>query len=64
MLSDSPPERDLPWSEAGIEGAWPVSYTHLDVYKRQLPTAPGDVIQRDGQRMEHPQPKGLAVFRP
>ena len=20
MLSDSPPERDLPWSEAGIEG--------------------------------------------
>jgi leucyl-tRNA synthetase len=22
MLSDSPPERDLPWNEAGIEGAW------------------------------------------
>jgi leucyl-tRNA synthetase len=22
MLSDSPPERDLPWSEAGIEGTW------------------------------------------
>jgi len=22
MLSDSPPERDLPWSDAGIEGAW------------------------------------------
>jgi leucyl-tRNA synthetase len=22
MLSDNPPERDLPWSEAGIEGAW------------------------------------------
>jgi leucyl-tRNA synthetase len=22
MLSDSPPERDLTWSEAGIEGAW------------------------------------------
>ena len=22
VLSDSPPERDLPWSEAGIEGAW------------------------------------------
>ncbi|MFT3976080.1 MAG: leucine--tRNA ligase [Sphingomonas bacterium] len=22
MLSDSPPERDLPWSESGIEGAW------------------------------------------
>src|SRR3546814_427062 len=22
MPSDSPPERDLPWSEAGIEGAW------------------------------------------
>ncbi|PTQ13388.1 leucine--tRNA ligase [Sphingomonas oleivorans] len=22
MLSDSPPERDLPWSEAGIEGSW------------------------------------------
>ena len=24
MLSDSPPERDLPWSEAGIEGAGPL----------------------------------------
>ena len=22
MLSDSPPERDLPWSDAGIEGCW------------------------------------------
>jgi leucyl-tRNA synthetase len=22
MISDSPPERDLPWSEAGIEGTW------------------------------------------
>ncbi|MBN8829791.1 MAG: leucine--tRNA ligase [Sphingomonadales bacterium] len=22
MLSDSPPERDLPWTAAGIEGAW------------------------------------------
>jgi leucyl-tRNA synthetase len=22
MLSDSPPERDLPWSVAGIEGSW------------------------------------------
>jgi leucyl-tRNA synthetase len=22
MLSDSPPERDLPWSESGIEGTW------------------------------------------
>ncbi|WP_164119503.1 class I tRNA ligase family protein, partial [Stenotrophomonas maltophilia] len=22
MLSDSPPERDLEWSESGIEGAW------------------------------------------
>lgn len=22
MLSDSPPERDLPWTDSGIEGAW------------------------------------------
>ncbi|WP_022683638.1 leucine--tRNA ligase [Sphingobium bisphenolivorans] len=22
MLSDSPPERDLPWTESGIEGSW------------------------------------------
>src|SRR3712207_6984749 len=22
MLSDSPPERDLEWSEAGIQGSW------------------------------------------
>ena len=22
MLSDSPPDRDLEWTEAGIEGAW------------------------------------------
>ena len=22
MLSDSPPERDLEWTDAGVEGAW------------------------------------------
>ena len=22
MLSDSPPERDLEWTEAGVDGAW------------------------------------------
>ena len=22
MLSDSPPDRDLDWTEAGVEGAW------------------------------------------
>ena len=22
MLSDTPPERDMEWTEAGVEGAW------------------------------------------
>jgi leucyl-tRNA synthetase len=41
ILSDSPPERDLEWSEAGIEGAWRyINRLHRMVTTATLP-APG-----------------------
>jgi len=41
MLSDSPPERDLPWSEAGIEGCWR--------FVQRLWRLFGDVSHADGE---------------
>ena len=46
MLSDSPPDRDLDWTEAGIEGAWRyvnrlwrmVSEPHIPLIEAGLPT--------------------------
>ena len=29
MLSDTPPERDIEWTEAGVEGAWRFTSAHL-----------------------------------
>ena len=39
MLSDSPPERDLDWSEAGIEGAWRF-VNRLWRMAQEMPSAP------------------------
>ena len=41
MLSDSPPERDLEWSEAGIEGCWR--------FVQRLWRLTGQVTNADGQ---------------
>jgi leucyl-tRNA synthetase len=41
LLSDSPPERDLEWTDAGIEGAWRyVNRLHRLVHEPPVPLAP------------------------
>ncbi len=40
MLSDSPPERDLEWTEAGIEGAWRFSQRLWRLVAGRLPQLP------------------------
>ncbi|MDQ2891664.1 MAG: leucine--tRNA ligase [Pseudomonadota bacterium] len=44
MLSDSPPERDLPWSEAGIEGAWRFVQRLWRLFDGDADNAEGDDI--------------------
>ena len=39
MLSDSPPERDLPWSEAGIEGTWRFVQRLWRIFERDVETS-------------------------
>ena len=42
MLSDSPPERDLPWSESGIEGCWRFVQRLWRLFGQFEAAAPGD----------------------
>ncbi|MDX3900584.1 MAG: leucine--tRNA ligase [Sphingobium sp.] len=42
MLSDSPPERDLPWTEAGIEGSWRFVNRLWRLFGQVDPAATGD----------------------
>ncbi len=42
MLSDSPPERDLPWSEAGIEGCWRFVQRLWRLFDSYDPSAEGE----------------------
>ena len=42
MLSDSPPERDLPWSEAGIEGCWRFVQRLWRLFDAYDPSAEGE----------------------
>ena len=42
MLSDSPPERDLPWSEAGIEGCWRFVQRLWRLFRQYDPAATGE----------------------
>ena len=44
MLSDSPPERDLEWTEAGIDGAW----RYLNRLWRLFDAAPGGAALSEG----------------
>ncbi len=57
MLSDSPPERDLPWSEAGIEGAWRLVQR---VWRLTEPAAAGDGVAPELERLRHRTIQGIA----
>ena len=50
MLSDSPPERDLPWSEAGIEGCWRFVQRLWRLFGQFDPAATGDDKALDRKR--------------
>ena len=50
MLSDSPPERDLPWSEAGIEGCWRFVQRLWRLFGQYEPAATGDDKALDRKR--------------
>jgi leucyl-tRNA synthetase len=57
MLSDSPPERDLPWSEAGIEGSW----RFVQRIWRLTETIEGQGEDRDLDRRLHKTIAGVAT---
>jgi leucyl-tRNA synthetase len=48
MLSDSPPERDLEWSESGIEGTWRFVNRVWRLFDGVNPPRNGEVAQSDG----------------
>jgi leucyl-tRNA synthetase len=48
MLSDSPPERDLEWSEAGIEGTWRFVNRVWRLFDGVNPPRNGEVALSDG----------------
>jgi leucyl-tRNA synthetase len=50
MLSDSPPERDLEWSENGIEGAWRFVQR---LWRLVVEPASGDGVDRELDRRVH-----------
>jgi leucyl-tRNA synthetase len=58
LLSDSPPERDLEWTDAGIEGAW--RYVNR-LYR--LATEPPVALAAADQRVPEKLPESLAALR-
>ena len=46
MLSDSPPERDLEWTEAGVDGAW----RYVNRLYRLIDTPPGPLAAAGAPR--------------
>ena len=58
MLSDSPPERDLEWSEAGIEGAWRFVQRLWRLFQ---PSAAGEGEDKTLERKTHQTIAGVAA---
>ncbi len=60
MLSDSPPERDLPWSESGIEATWRFVNRIWRLFEEISPSPSGEGLGRglssDGHPSGHPPP--------
>ena len=59
MLSDSPPERDLEWTEAGVEGAW----RYLNRLWRLVATPPTTLPPGGGTRPNDLSERGVALRR-
>ncbi|WP_019834210.1 leucine--tRNA ligase [Sphingomonas sp. PR090111-T3T-6A] len=57
MLSDSPPERDLEWSEAGIEGAWRFVQR---IWRLAIDREPAEGTDKDLERKLHKTIAGVA----
>ncbi|WP_284124048.1 leucine--tRNA ligase [Parerythrobacter aestuarii] len=63
MLSDSPPERDLPWSEAGIEGCWRFVQRLWRLATNELPFVPpaGENNVADGVGVNFTDPEDIGL---
>ncbi len=59
MLSDSPPDRDLEWTDAGIEGAW----RYIGRLWRLVQEASGSRLQASSISSEAQSPKPEALIR-
>ncbi len=60
MLSDSPPERDLPWSEAGIEGTWRFVQRLWRIFERDAVPETSEGADPDLERALHRAIAGVA----
>ena len=58
MLSDSPPERDLEWTESGIEGCW--RFVNR-LWRITDAAEPGDGVDKDLDRKLHKAIAGIAA---
>jgi len=71
VLSDSPPERDVQWSAAGVEGAWRLIqriWTEFDAQPEGRPGAPdlsedGLALRRAAHQLAQQITEGLETFR-
>jgi len=61
VLSDSPPERDLEWSEAGIEGSWRFVQRVWRLFDGLAEAAPGDAKDAALDRKTHQTIAGIAA---
>lgn len=59
MLSDSPPERDLEWTDAGVEGAW----RYLNRLFRLVADPPFGLPDKDAPRPDELSPAALEIER-